>query len=483
MIQSPLLPHTAGYIAGRWTGAQSGKTLAVINPATGEKLADVPSMGAAETTQAVEAAAGAFADPPAIELRRAWLKAIGARMLEHKRELGRIITLEQGKPLAEGVTEAEYAAGFFAYFADQLHHLEAQVLPQMIRNCRWTVHHRPAGVAATITPWNFPLAMMAKKIAPALGAGCTIVTKPASQTPLSAIAFWTIAEAVGVPAGRMNLIIGSAGPVSDVLCSHPAVRIISFTGSTEVGSILMNKAAPHIKRLALELGGNAPFLVFDDASIDAAADGLLANKFRAAGQTCVCTNRVYVQQSIAATFTDAVAERVRKLKVGNGLEEGIHLGPLIDRDGWDKVHAHVTDAIERGARRIVGDDPPRPRPRSDWGAFYSPTVLANVTPDMRVCREETFGPVVAISTFTDEADAVRQANSTQYGLAAYLYTADRARAERVTAQLQFGHVGVNTGTGPTSEAPFGGFKQSGFGREGGIEGLLEFCEPQAVAMG
>lgn len=396
-----------------------------------------------------------------------------------KHELARIITLEHGKPLKEGVTEVEYSAGFFAFFARNLHRIDSELLPDRPRNLPWKVYHRPAGVAALITPWNFPLAMLAKKMAPALGAGCGIVTKPASQTPLTAIALHAIMERVGVPAGRVNLVTGKAGPIGKVLCTHPLVRIISFTGSTEVGRVLAGQAAPHLKRMALELGGNAPFIVFSDAAIDAAADALMANKFRAGGQTCVCTNRVYVHESIAEPFSKAVADRTAKLKVGNGMNGDTDIGPLINRDGFDKVAAHVADALQRGARRLVGEAPPRPP--NDWGAFYPPTVLADIKPEMLVCREETFGPVVAISRFAGEADVVEQANSTPYGLAAYVFTSDAARAERVIEQLHFGHVGLNTGTGPTPEAPFGGMKDSGFGREGGIEGLLEFCESQVVA--
>jgi succinate-semialdehyde dehydrogenase/glutarate-semialdehyde dehydrogenase len=492
MIESPLLANLGGYIGGEWVGATSGATFAVINPATGEQLAAVPEMGATETTAAVEAASRALDDRTSAEQRRDWLNLIHDGLLEHKQELARIITLEHGKPLKESVGEVEYSAGFFDFFARQLGHLEPETLPERIRGCRWVLHRRPAGVAGLIAPWNFPLAMMAKKIAPAIGAGCSVVVKPASLTPLTAIAFFAVAQRAGLTAGlrhdraataaqagRLNLVMGKSGPIGDVLCRHPGVRVISFTGSTEVGRLLIAKTAPHVKRLALELGGNAPFIVFEDADIEAAADGLVANKFRAAGQTCVCTNRVYADRRVIDSFTQAVAERVRRLRVGDGLAPDTDVGPLIDRAGFDKVAEHVRDALRRGARRIVGDDPPRPE--HDWGAFYPPTVLLGVTPEMLVCREETFGPVVAIGTFDDERQVIELANSTDYGLAAYVFTRDAERADRVIAQLRFGHVGLNTGTGPTSEAPFGGMKQSGFGREGGVEGLLEFCETQVVA--
>ena len=321
--------------------------------------------------------------------------------------------------------------------------------------------------------------MIGKKVAPALAAGCAVIVKPAAQAPLSTMALTHVAERAGISSGRLNLIVGPSTPIGDVLCRHPAVRVISFTGSTEVGQQLIAKTASHVKRLALELGGNAPFIVFEDVDLNVAVDALLANKFRAGGQTCVCTNRVYVHRQITESFTTAVAERVRKLRVGNGLDPQTDIGPLINRDAFDKVAAHVRDAIARGARRVVGSDPPRPK--DDWGAFYPPTLLTDVTPEMLVCREETFGPVVAMMTFEDEPSVIEAANSTPYGLAAYVFTKDAARAERVIARLSFGHVGLNTGTGPRPEAPFGGMKQSGFGREGGWEGLLEFCETQVVA--
>lgn len=479
-ISSPLLTHLCGYIAGRWTRALSGATVRVHNPATGEQLAEVPRMGAVEATAAVEAGERAFREQPGVEQRRGWLARIAESMLAHKDELGRLITLEHGKPWKEAIAEAEYAAGFFRYFAGLADHLKPRRLPDKLRGCEWTVHPRPAGVSGLITPWNFPLAMMSKKIPPALLAGCPVVLKPAGLTPLSAIALCQIAMEAGVPPGWLNLVIGESGPIGDVFCSHPAVRVISFTGSTEVGQILIQKTAPHIKRLSLELGGNAPFLVFDDANLDAAAEQLVANKFRSGGQTCVCTNRVYVQQSIEKQFIEKLAPRVAKLKVGNGMEPGIDIGPLINRAGWDKVDQHVRDAMEKGAKRIVGED--RPRPAHDWGAFYSPTLLTGVTREMRVCREETFGPVVAVATFQDEADAIAAGNDTCYGLAAYVFSSDRDRIERVVSRLRFGHVGVNTGTGPTPEAPFGGMKMSGFGREGGVEGLHEYLEPQTTAL-
>lgn len=479
MIDSPLLTHAKGYIGGHWVDARTGERLAVTNPATGEHLADVPNMGEQETLEAICAGVESLRSLSSPDDRRKWLNAIFQALMDHKQELARIITLEHGKPLKESVVEVEYAAGFFSFFADQLQHIEPHRLPGNIRGCRWTVYHRPAGVAGLIVPWNFPLAMLAKKLAPAIAAGCSVVAKPAKLTPLSSIACWALMDRVGIPAGVLNLVVGQAGPIGHALCVHPDVRVVSFTGSTEVGKLLIQETADHVKRLALELGGNAPFIVFEDADIGRSADALVSNKFRSAGQTCVCTNRVYVHKAIEVPFIEAVAQRTRKLKVGNGMEPDTDIGPLINREGFDKVAEHVKDALAGGATRLVGDDPPRPA--QDWGCFYPPTVLANVPPEALVCRDETFGPLIAICTFQDEAEVLEAANNTPYGLAAYVCTRDMSRIERFVPQLKFGHVGINCGTGPTPEAPFGGMKQSGFGREGGLEGLLEFCEPQTVA--
>ena len=481
MIESPLLDKFQGYIAGHWVGADDGGTLPVVNPATGEPLANVPKMGAAETIRAVEAADSTLSNPPSAETRRGWLNGLGDMLLENKVELGRIITLEHGKPLAEGIGEVEYAATFFHYFAGQLHHLADEPLPGEVRGCRWTIAHRPAGVAGLIVPWNFPMGMVAKKLAAAMGAGCPVVMKPAGATPLSAVVLCVLAERLGVDPGRVNLVIGQSGPIGNVLCSHPAVGVISFTGSTEVGRLLIAQTAPHIKKLALELGGNAPFIGVDDADLEVASDELIGNKFRSGGQTCVCTNRVLVHENVTDRFLDVLAPKVEALKVGNGMDADVKIGPLVNRDGFDKVAEHVADAIAKGAVRVVGNDPPRPD--GDWGAFYPPTLLRGVTCDMRVCREETFGPVIAVATFTDDDEVVAAANDTEYGLAAYVFSGDVERGESVAARLRSGHVGLNTGCGPAAHAPFGGMKQSGIGREGGVDGLLEFCETQVIAAG
>ena len=478
MIESTLLPEHLGLINGKWMPANSGQIFPVINPSTGEHLADVPRMGAAETAASIDVASAAMQSQVPLETRAQWLMRISEVLLEQKEELGRIITLEHGKPLKEGIVEVEYAAGFFSFFSKQLGEFKDQKALEKIRNASWEVHLRPAGVVGSITPWNFPLAMMAKKLAPAIGAGCAVVAKPASMTPLSAIAFCEVARKVGVSDGMINLVIGSAAPIAETLCQHPAVRLISFTGSTEVGKQLATSTAPYVKRLALELGGNAPFIVFEDANLESAADALMANKFRGAGQTCVCTNRVYAHTGIIEPFVELVAQRVSKLRVGDGMDPETDIGPLIDRAGFDKVADHVSDALSHGAKRLVGDDPARPS--ENWGCFYPPTLLMGVKPEMKVCREETFGPVVAVSQFDDDAGVLEAANSTEYGLAAYVFTNDLARAQQCAAALTFGHVGLNSGSGPTPEAPFGGMKQSGYGREGGLEGLLEFFEPQTV---
>ena len=454
----------------------------VLNPATSEPIAIVPVMGRDETVRAVEAADHTLATPTSIEQRSLWLKQIADLITEHRQELGRIVTHEHGKPWGEAQGEADYAASFFRYYSKCIEHLRPKQLPDRPRGYSWTVHYRPAGVAALVTPWNFPLAMLAKKFSAALAADCGCVIKPSSKTPLSVVALFTLLEQLQLPSGKANLILGPAGPISDVLCEHPAVRVISFTGSTPVGKKLMAATAPHLKRLSLELGGNAPFIVFDDADVDEAVDQLMANKFRGAGQTCVCANRVYVQTNLVEAFAEKLSAKASALKVGNGMDEGTEMGPLIDRSAFDKVKRHVNNAIALGATRIAGADPTStPQDSSqDSGQFYPPTVLRGVTPAMECVKEETFGPVAPILEFSDEEEVIAAANSTEYGLAAYVFTRDDVRAQRVISQLRFGHVGHNTGSGPTAEAPFGGMKHSGFGREGGVEGLHDFIEPQSV---
>lgn len=479
MISSPLLPHLEGYIAGRWTTGTGKSEIIVHNPATGAELARIPAMGAADTKEAVTAAQQALQQSIDLETRRRWLKRIVEVLADNKQELGRILSLEHGKPWPEAQVEVEYSAGFFKYCAEDLDVLKPRVLEQRPRDMRWTVYYRPIGVVALITPWNFPLGMIAKKLAASLAAGSPAVIKPSSKTPLTMIALFTLLEReLDLPSGMVNLVIGPAGEIGNTLCEHPDVQMVSFTGSTEIGRELMARCAPQVKKISLELGGNAPFIVFADADLDLAADQLMANKFRGAGQTCVCANRILVQREVLEEFGEKMSERVRRLKVGDGMDPETDIGPLIDRKGFNKVRRHVQDALAKGAQLVAGELPAPAQ--QDWGCFYPPSVLTQVQPDMVVQHEETFGPLLPLMPFDDDAEAVRMANDTEFGLAAYLFTADDERAQQVIAQLRFGHVGHNTGSGPTPEAPFGGMKQSGIGREGGVEGLFEFVEPQTV---
>jgi len=480
-IQSPLLNNIGGYIAGQWTQSVSGNTRTVINPATGALLAEVPHMSTEETTLAIESGRQALTVEIDLQQRKYWLQAIHDKLLENKEELGRIITLEQGKPLKESLEEIEYSAGFFGFYADALHALVPHELDTNSRGCRWRVYLRPAGVVGLLSTWNFPIAMLSKKLAPALGAGCSIVAKPASVTPLTMIAFWNLIEELKIPSGKINLVLGSGSEVGKILCEHPEVRVISCTGSTETGQALLRNSAEHIKRLSLELGGNAPFIIFDDADLEATAKCLMVNKFRCAGQTCVCTNRVFVHKSVEDEFLGHLIPLMKTLKVGNGMKPGTNIGPLINKDGFLKVRDHVTDALAKGGERLLGDDPPEPQ--EDWGCFYPPTLIKNANESMCLFQEETFGPVVAITTFDTEAEVIRRANDTKYGLAAYVFSQDKDRGLSICSMLKFGHVGLNTATGPTPEAPFGGMKQSGFGREGGSEGLMEFVETQVIPEG
>jgi succinate-semialdehyde dehydrogenase/glutarate-semialdehyde dehydrogenase len=442
-------------------------------------LATLPAYGEADTVAMIVAAEGALSATPSLPARAAFLRAIAAAHDDNASELARIITLENGKPLAEATAEVAYAAGFYRAAADATAHLGPRELGARPKNLRWTVHHRPAGVVGLITPWNFPLAMLAKKLSAAIAAGAPAVVKPAEKTPLSTLALFHLLDRLALPPGLVNLVFGDAPAIGMALSTHPAVRVISFTGSTAVGARLATQAAPHMKRLTLELGGNAPFIVFDDADLLLAADELMACKFRCAGQTCVSANRVYVHYDVVAAFTTMMRERVLALKTGPGLEAGTTIGPLIDAGAAQNVRRLVHSAVDAGAVVVVGGD------GSDGSAelgaaFFPPTIVNNVQPTMALMREEIFGPVIAIASFTDEDDVVAAANSSDAGLAAYVFTADAARADRTAAALRFGHVAINTGTGPTPEAPFGGMKGSGYGREGGCEGVLEFVELQTI---
>ncbi|KQW91670.1 NAD-dependent succinate-semialdehyde dehydrogenase [Massilia sp. Root418] len=461
------------YLGGQWIDADDGKTLAVCNPATGELLADVAAVGAAEAQRAVAHAVTAqkqwqcLSGKERAELLRAWFNAILANI----DDLALIMTLEQGKPLSEARGEIQYAASFVEWYAEEAKRIAGEILPHPERNHQISVLKQPVGVCAAITPWNFPAAMITRKVAPALAAGCAMIVKPAELTPLSALALAALAERAGIPGSVLQVLVGDSRAIGGVMTASPDVRKLSFTGSTEVGRVLMAQSAPTIKRLSLELGGNAPFIVFDDADIERAVDGAIKAKFRNSGQTCVCVNRFLVQDAVYDQFTMALASRVRMLKVGNGLEADVAQGPLIDSRALAKVEALIGDALEGGATVLAGG-----ARHAAGGTFFQPTVLADVTPAMRLAREEIFGPVAAVFRFSTEAEAIRMANDTEFGLAAYFYTNDLGRRRRVAEALECGMVGINTGVISNEVAPFGGVKQSGLGREGSHFGIDEYLE-------
>ena len=470
------LLRTQCLIGGAWCGAEGGATFPVGNPANGELLAEVPDMGAGETRRAIAAADAAW---PAWRNRTAKERSAVLRkwfelMLAHADDLALLMTSEQGKPLAEAKGEVAYAASFIEWFAEEAKRVYGDTIPATQADKRLIVVRQPIGVCAAITPWNFPAAMITRKVAPALAAGCTVVVKPAEQTPLTALALAELAQRAGFPPGVINVITGSASSAPKIggeLTANPTVRKLSFTGSTEVGRLLMAQCAPTIKKLSLELGGNAPLIVFDDADLDAAVEGALASKYRNTGQTCVCANRLLVQDGIYEAFAARLAEAAKKMKVGAGTEAGVLQGPLIDQQALAKVEEHVADALAKGARVLCGG-----ARHERGGNFYQPTVLADVTPAMKVAREETFGPVAPLFRFDTEAEAVAMANATEFGLAAYFYSRDVARCWRVGEALEYGMVGVNTGLISNEVAPFGGVKQSGIGREGSKYGIEDYLE-------
>ncbi|MFC7397872.1 NAD-dependent succinate-semialdehyde dehydrogenase [Chelatococcus sp. GCM10030263] len=476
-LNDPTLLKSQCHVDGTWTGLGVD---AIENPATGEVLAKVPRFGADETTASVEAASRAFkpwakkSAKDRSQILRKWFELIMA----NQEDLAQIMTAEQGKPLSESRGEVAYAASFVEFYAEEAKRIYGETIPSPFPNSRIIVQKQPVGVCAAITPWNFPAAMITRKCAPGLAAGCTFVVKPAPDTPLTALALMEIAIRAGFPKGVLNIVTGDAVAIGKVMTSHPAVRFIGFTGSTPVGKLLMQQAASTVKKVGLELGGNAPFIVFDDADLDAAVQGAIAAKFRNMGQTCVCTNRLFVQDGIHDAFVEAFAEEVAKLKVGNGIEVGVAQGPLINERAVEKVERHVADAVANGARVVVGGHR-HPLGRS----FYEPTILAGVTTKMLITREETFGPVAPVYRFKSEDEVVAMANDTPFGLAAYFYTKDLGRAFRVAEELEYGMVGINSAILGTEVAPFGGIKESGLGREGSLHGIEEFVDIKYMLMG
>ncbi|MFV0886985.1 NAD-dependent succinate-semialdehyde dehydrogenase [Metapseudomonas otitidis] len=476
---SPLFRQQA-YIDGQWLDAADGARQDIFNPATGACIGQVPNLGAAEARQAIEAAERAWPAWRALTAkeRSARLKRWHALMIEHTETLAQILTLEQGKPLAEARGEIVYAASFIEWFAEEAKRIYGDTIPSHKGDARIVVTKEPIGVVAAITPWNFPAAMITRKAGPALAAGCPCIVKPAPETPFSALALAALAEQAGIPAGVFNVITGDAVAIGGELTASPAVRKLSFTGSTAIGKLLMAQCAPTLKKVSLELGGNAPFIVFDDADLERAVEGALVAKFRNAGQTCVCVNRFLVQDGIHDAFVARLAERVVQLKVGSGFDEGVTQGPLINERAVAKVEDHVRDALAQGARLLCGGE------RHPLGhGFYPPTVLAEVNTGMKVAREETFGPLAAVFRFQDEAEAVRLANDTEFGLAAYCYTRDLGRAWRMSEALEYGMVGINEGLISTEVAPFGGIKASGLGREGSHYGIEDYLEIKYTLMG
>ena len=479
-LKDPSLFRQQAYINGEWCNADDGGSFAVTNPATGETIGTVPNMGAAETKRAIAAANDAWKAWRAKtgKERSAILRKWNDLMLANADDLALIMTVEQGKPLAEAKGEIGYAASFIEWFAEEAKRVAGDTLASPWTDRRIVVVKEPIGVCAAITPWNFPAAMITRKAGPALAAGCPMVVKPAEATPYSALAMAVLAERAGIPAGVFSVITGDARAIGGEMTSNPIVRKLSFTGSTEVGRLLMQQSASTVKKLSLELGGNAPFIVFDDADLDAAVEGAIASKYRNAGQTCVCANRLYVQDGVYDAFADKLVAAVKKLKVGNGLEPGVTQGPLIDSDAIAKVEQHVADAVSKGGRVLTGGK------RHALGqTFFEPTVIADVTPAMRVAKEETFGPLAPLFRFKTDADAIAMANDTEFGLASYFYSRDIGRIWRVAEGLESGMVGINTGLISNEVAPFGGVKQSGLGREGSKYGMDDYLVIKYLCMG
>ena len=479
-LKDPSLFRQQCYINGQWIDADSGKTIDVTNPATGEVLGTIPNMGTAETRRAIEAANAAWAGwrKKTAKERANVLRKFFNLMMENQEDLAILMTAEQGKPMAESKGEVAYAASFIEWFAEEGKRIYGDVIPAHQGNKRIVVTKEPVGVVAAITPWNFPSAMITRKAGPALAAGCPIVLKPATQTPFSALALAELAHRAGVPAGVFNVVTGSASQIGGEMTSNPIVRKLTFTGSTEIGKILLEQCAKSVKKTSMELGGNAPFIVFDDADLDAAVEGAIMSKYRNTGQTCVCANRILVQDSVYDAFAAKLTAAVSKLKVGDGLKGETQQGPLIDMKAVEKVEQHIADAVKKGAKVVAGGK------RHTLGlSFFEPTILVNVTPEMAVAREETFGPVAPLFRFKTEDEAVKLANDTEFGLAAYFYARDLGRVWRVAEHLESGIIGINTGIISTEVAPFGGVKESGIGREGSKYGIEDYLEIKYLCMG
>ena len=479
-LKDPSLFRQQCYVDGKWVDADSKATLDVHNPADGTLIGTIPNMGGAETKRAIEAANAAW---PAWRVKTAKERSIILRkwfdlIMANQEDLAVLMTTEQGKPLSESRVEITYGASFIEWFAEEGKRIYGDTIPQHQPDKRIVVIKQPIGVCAAVTPWNFPNAMITRKVGPALAAGCTMVIKPASYTPYSALALCELAERAGIPKGVVSVVTGASGPIGKELTSNPIVRKFTFTGSTEVGKLLMAQCAGTVKKVSLELGGNAPFIVFDDADIDAAIEGAMASKFRNTGQTCVCSNRFFVQENVYDKFAQKLSEKVAALKVGNGIEDGVMQGPLIDMKGVEKVEEHIADAIAKGARVVTGG-----KRHSKGGTFFEPTVLADVKTNMKVTHEETFGPVAPLFRFKTEQELIKLANDTEYGLASYFYSRDIGRIWRVAEALEYGMVGINVGIISNEIAPFGGVKESGIGREGSKYGIEEFLEVKYLCMG
>ncbi|MFS0838202.1 NAD-dependent succinate-semialdehyde dehydrogenase [Paenibacillus sp. 1P03SA] len=471
------------YVNGRWIQSESGRTIPVVNPSTLREMATVPDSGAAETKAAIEAAHNAFQTWSTLSAyeRSDILMRWYHLMMSHQEGLAKTMTAEQGKPLAEAKGEIAYAASFISWYAEEAKRLYGDIIPATTSGKRMFVLRQPVGVVAAITPWNFPAAMITRKVGPALAAGCTCIVKPAEQTPLTALYMAKLAEEAGIPAGVLNIVTGEASVIGDTLFADPRVAKVTFTGSTEVGKHIMRASADTMKKISLELGGHAPVIVLDDADVELAAEQTLLSKFRNAGQTCVCANRIYVQKGIRAAFENLLADKIRALKVGDGMDPDSAIGPVIDEDGLNKIQKHVTDAVERGATVITGGS--RKEVPRHAGYFFEPTLLTGVDSSMLIMKEETFGPVAPIVEFTDPDDAVRQANDSPYGLASYVFTSNINHAIRLAERLQYGIVGVNDGLPSSAQAPFGGMKESGLGREGGKYGIEEYVEIKYISLG